>query len=55
MKVLTKELILESNGRRVTYHNITEQVKAFVEVFVKKWWGWSQAASWLTSCETAPP
>ncbi len=31
MKVLTKELILESNGRRVTYHNITEQVKAFVE------------------------
>lgn len=38
MKVLTKELILESNGRRVTYHNITEQVKAFVEGLSTKLW-----------------
>lgn len=31
MKIRTKELVLQSNGRRVTYHNITEQVKKFVD------------------------
>lgn len=31
MTVDTKELILTSNGRRVTYHNITEEVIEFVE------------------------
>lgn len=30
MKIKHEELILTSNGKRVTYHNITEQVKAFV-------------------------
>jgi len=31
MTVYTDELILTSNGSRVTYHNITEQVKNIVE------------------------
>ena len=30
MKIVSKELVLRSNGRRVTYHNITDQVKSFL-------------------------
>ncbi|GGC80270.1 YjbQ family protein [Enterococcus wangshanyuanii] len=30
MKTYTKDLVLTSNGQRVSYHNITEQVKAAV-------------------------
>lgn len=30
MKTYTKDLVLTSNGQRVSYHNITEQVKATV-------------------------
>lgn len=31
MTVYTDELVLTSNGSRVTYHNITEQIKSIVE------------------------
>ncbi|MBL1229093.1 YjbQ family protein [Enterococcus sp. BWB1-3] len=31
MKIAEKELILRSNGRRVTYHNITEEIKKFLD------------------------
>ncbi|WP_429959828.1 YjbQ family protein [Enterococcus sp. AZ196] len=31
MKVATKELILKSNGRRITYHNVTQQVNEFIK------------------------
>ncbi len=31
MKVHTSQLILRSNGKRVTYHNIIQQVKSIVE------------------------
>ena len=31
MKIETKTIILKSNGRRITFHNITDQVKDFVK------------------------
>ena len=38
MITYTEQLVLTSNGQRVTYHNITEQVKEIVaKSGIKKW------------------